>query len=217
MAALSQKCDSVWPSSPFCCRETLLSVTFRSGPVPREHVKEGRTVPSGHAERGDHDDPDRRPGHGPRAGPARGPAPPPQPARGPGSDGSRVRPDGSADRRGDHHFRRAARHEPAVGVRRDRDLGRGGVNPATAETTHHPSPRKGTSMSEFALKTYARVMSLMVGVKEKDRGATAVEYGLMVALIAAVIIVSVTALGANLSTKFGDVATKIANAGAAAA
>ncbi|HYY12396.1 MAG TPA: Flp family type IVb pilin [Kineosporiaceae bacterium] len=72
-------------------------------------------------------------------------------------------------------------------------------------------------MSEFALKTYARVMSLMVGVKEKDRGATAVEYGLMVALIAAVIIVSVTALGANLSTKFGDVATKIANAGAAAA
>jgi pilus assembly protein Flp/PilA len=37
------------------------------------------------------------------------------------------------------------------------------------------------------------------------RGATAVEYGLMVALIAAVIIVVVTALGGGLRDKFDDV------------
>ena len=38
-----------------------------------------------------------------------------------------------------------------------------------------------------------------------DHGATAVEYGLMVALIAAVIVGVVTLLGGNLSTMFSNV------------
>ena len=42
-----------------------------------------------------------------------------------------------------------------------------------------------------------------------DRGATAVEYGLMVALIAIVIIVAVALLGKNLSTLFNKVATSV--------
>ncbi|WP_457256701.1 Flp family type IVb pilin [Pedococcus sp. P5_B7] len=42
-----------------------------------------------------------------------------------------------------------------------------------------------------------------------DRGATAVEYGLMVALIALVIIVAVALLGTNLSTIFNNGATSI--------
>ncbi|WP_082592511.1 MULTISPECIES: Flp family type IVb pilin [unclassified Phycicoccus] len=42
-----------------------------------------------------------------------------------------------------------------------------------------------------------------------ERGATAVEYGLMVALIALVIIVAVALLGTNLSTIFHDGATSI--------
>ena len=42
-----------------------------------------------------------------------------------------------------------------------------------------------------------------------DRGATAVEYGLMVALIAAVIIGAVTLLGGNLNTLFTNVAGAI--------
>lgn len=42
-----------------------------------------------------------------------------------------------------------------------------------------------------------------------DRGATAVEYGLMVALIAIVIIAAVTFLGTNLSSLFQGVATKV--------
>jgi pilus assembly protein Flp/PilA len=42
-----------------------------------------------------------------------------------------------------------------------------------------------------------------------DRGATAVEYGLMVALIAVVIIVAVTLLGTNLSALFNTVAVKV--------
>ena len=42
-----------------------------------------------------------------------------------------------------------------------------------------------------------------------DRGATAVEYGLMVALIAAVIVGVVTVLGGNLSTMFSNVANAL--------
>ena len=42
-----------------------------------------------------------------------------------------------------------------------------------------------------------------------DRGATAVEYGLLVALIAVVIIVAVTLLGTNLSSIFNYVANDI--------
>ena len=42
-----------------------------------------------------------------------------------------------------------------------------------------------------------------------DRGATAVEYGLMVALIAVVIIAAVSLLGSNLSTMFAGVAGKV--------
>jgi len=42
-----------------------------------------------------------------------------------------------------------------------------------------------------------------------DRGATAVEYGLMVALIAIVIIVAVTTLGSNLNNLFTKVGTSV--------
>lgn len=45
-----------------------------------------------------------------------------------------------------------------------------------------------------------------------ESGATAVEYGLLVALITVVIITTVTTLGSNLSAKFNTVATQIANA-----
>ncbi len=42
-----------------------------------------------------------------------------------------------------------------------------------------------------------------------EKGATAVEYGLMVALIAIVIIVAVAALGTNLSGLFQKVSTSV--------
>ena len=42
-----------------------------------------------------------------------------------------------------------------------------------------------------------------------EKGATAVEYGLMVALIAIVIIVAVALLGTNLSSLFKTVATSV--------
>lgn len=46
-----------------------------------------------------------------------------------------------------------------------------------------------------------------------ESGASAVEYGLLVALIAVVIIAAVTALGENLSTKFNTVSNAVQSAG----
>ena len=43
----------------------------------------------------------------------------------------------------------------------------------------------------------------------RDEGATAVEYGLMVALIAVVIIIAVTLLGNRVGSTFSKVATSI--------
>lgn len=48
--------------------------------------------------------------------------------------------------------------------------------------------------------------------KDED-GATAIEYGLLVGLIAAVIIVVLTAIGVSLNGLFGKVNTGLANAG----
>ena len=44
---------------------------------------------------------------------------------------------------------------------------------------------------------------------KKERGATAVEYGIMVALIAAVIITIVATLGTQLNTMFTGVSNKL--------
>lgn len=54
-------------------------------------------------------------------------------------------------------------------------------------------------------KLYVRTRNLMAS----DEGATAVEYGLMVALIAIVIIVAVTAVGVNLGEVFQDIADEL--------
>ena len=57
-------------------------------------------------------------------------------------------------------------------------------------------------MHKFAAKLTTKLVS-------REKGATAVEYGLMVALIAIVIIVAVALLGTNLSTLFKNTASSI--------
>ncbi|WP_330476076.1 Flp family type IVb pilin [Terrabacter sp. C0L_2] len=57
--------------------------------------------------------------------------------------------------------------------------------------------------------TMTKIAAKLQTLLNKERGATAVEYGLMVALIAAVIIVAVTTLGENVNSTFTDVGTKI--------
>ena len=54
--------------------------------------------------------------------------------------------------------------------------------------------------------------AFIAGVKNRlasEKGATAVEYGLMVALIAVVIIIAVTAIGVNLDVIFQGVADEL--------
>ena len=53
------------------------------------------------------------------------------------------------------------------------------------------------------------MMKHVVRFMREEEGATAPEYGLMVALIAVVIIAAVTLLGTNLSAKFTQVANAI--------
>lgn len=62
------------------------------------------------------------------------------------------------------------------------------------------------------LRMYTGVSTWWSDLKERaadEGGATAVEYALMVALIAAVIIVAVTTLGNNAEQKFTDVGTAV--------
>jgi pilus assembly protein Flp/PilA len=56
------------------------------------------------------------------------------------------------------------------------------------------------------------MMKKLIGFFKEEDGATAVEYALMVALIAAVIIGAVTLLGGNASTAFSNTATAVGTA-----
>ena len=55
----------------------------------------------------------------------------------------------------------------------------------------------------------ARIVTLQIRLRNSERGATAVEYGLMVALIAVVVIVAVSLLGTRLSTLFDNVDSSV--------
>ena len=63
------------------------------------------------------------------------------------------------------------------------------------------------------LNTYATLVSLVAfaqdRLKRDEKGATAVEYGLMVGLIAVVIIAAVTLLGTQLDALFDKVTAKL--------
>lgn len=63
------------------------------------------------------------------------------------------------------------------------------------------------------LSFYATLQTLGFRIKNRlqrdETGATAVEYGIMVGLIAVVIIVIVTTLGTDLAAKFTDVVAKL--------
>ena len=48
---------------------------------------------------------------------------------------------------------------------------------------------------------------------QRREGATAIEYGLIAALIAVVTIAGLTTVGTTLNTKYGTIATDVSNAG----
>jgi len=62
------------------------------------------------------------------------------------------------------------------------------------------------------LSLIATIQTLGFTLKNRlasEKGATAVEYGIMVGLIAVVIIVAVTALGTNLTNLFTKISTSV--------
>ena len=54
-----------------------------------------------------------------------------------------------------------------------------------------------------------KFITFMLIGRDEEKGATAVEYGLMVALIAVAIITAVTLLGTNLTALFNNIAGKV--------
>ncbi|MFC9558685.1 Flp family type IVb pilin [Agromyces sp. NPDC056965] len=59
------------------------------------------------------------------------------------------------------------------------------------------------------LKAITRLNAYVTSIRDEEEGATAVEYGLMVGLIAAVIITAVALIGTNLDLLFDAVGGKI--------
>jgi pilus assembly protein Flp/PilA len=82
------------------------------------------------------------------------------------------------------------------------------AEPTLPGTADSPASRHNT----LAERPEDTMVSAMKRFWNDESGATAVEYGLMVALIAVVIIAAVTLLGTNASTKFNDAATAIGGA-----
>jgi pilus assembly protein Flp/PilA len=64
------------------------------------------------------------------------------------------------------------------------------------------------------LTSYEFVSAWLQARTKSDRGATLVEYALLVALIAVVCIVAIAFLGTSASQKFSDVGNEIDSAGA---
>ena len=54
--------------------------------------------------------------------------------------------------------------------------------------------------------------NLAIRFAKDESGATAIEYGLLAALIAVVLITAVTTLGRNISTSFSSIANSVGNA-----
>ena len=63
------------------------------------------------------------------------------------------------------------------------------------------------------LKLFVSMQTYVTGVLNRDRGATAVEYGLLVGLIAAVIIVTVVLLGQQIEGAFKKVTGALTDGG----
>ncbi|GAA3937206.1 Flp family type IVb pilin [Microbacterium soli] len=59
------------------------------------------------------------------------------------------------------------------------------------------------------LKAYAKAQAFINSLRSEEEGATAVEYGLIVSLIAVAIIAAVTTIGFNLDAIFDFVGSKL--------
>ncbi|CAN5476306.1 hypothetical protein BH18ACT16_BH18ACT16_10860 [soil metagenome] len=65
--------------------------------------------------------------------------------------------------------------------------------------------RGGEQMQETLVGMWCEIVNRVHEIRDGERGATAVEYGIMIALIAAVIISVVSAVGTDIEEGFGKV------------
>jgi pilus assembly protein Flp/PilA len=79
------------------------------------------------------------------------------------------------------------------------------VSIAKRKTCARITYRLGRNMQDLLLKIWCSSITRMQEMKDSERGATAVEYGIMVALIAAVIITVVKVVGGKTSNAFESV------------
>ena len=69
---------------------------------------------------------------------------------------------------------------------------------------------KDITLGETAMiETFEYIKIRLTAMAKTERGASAVEYGLLVALIAIIIIAAVTLLGGNLSSIFNKTASSL--------
>ena len=61
---------------------------------------------------------------------------------------------------------------------------------------------------------YTQALNWLKSLIEQDEGVTAIEYGLIAALIAVVIIAAITVVGGELNTTFTSISTALQNANA---
>jgi pilus assembly protein Flp/PilA len=73
-----------------------------------------------------------------------------------------------------------------------------------------PLERRAAAARTLKMLTFRNNLRALI---KDERGVTAMEYGLIAALVAVVIIGSVTTIGTSLTTTFGKVATALAPAG----
>jgi pilus assembly protein Flp/PilA len=69
--------------------------------------------------------------------------------------------------------------------------------------------------AHLAASLHTLGFTVQTRLRREETGATAVEYGIMVALIAVVIIVAVTTLGTELKDSFNTIITKLGGTAAA--
>jgi pilus assembly protein Flp/PilA len=74
------------------------------------------------------------------------------------------------------------------------------------------SERKGISFELIQLGTRKKIMKLIKKFLRNEEGATAIEYGLIAALISVAIITATTSVGTGVSTTFKAVAGNLTKA-----
>jgi pilus assembly protein Flp/PilA len=73
----------------------------------------------------------------------------------------------------------------------------------------HSEQQESLMFAHLAASLHTLGFTVQTRLRREETGATAVEYGIMVALIAVVVIVAVTTIGTNLDAVFDRIGEKI--------